>query len=190
MRVCKVGKALTIFPIESIHTRDMRHNLDFPRCVKYRDRTFTEDRFSMLIEYKGKRPNVSPTAFIAPTAVLDRRRHRRRRSQHLVGRGVARRSRRLSHRHRRPHQYAGQLRDSLRRAATDGRRRLHHRPWRDHGRLRIKRGAIIGMNVTILENIEIGEGSLIAAGSRRRAAHQDPAPCARRRRARPRSKKK
>ena len=24
----------------------------------------------MLIEYKGKRPNVSPSAFVAPTAVL------------------------------------------------------------------------------------------------------------------------
>ena len=24
----------------------------------------------MVIEYKGKRPNVSPTAFVAPTAVL------------------------------------------------------------------------------------------------------------------------
>ncbi len=29
----------------------------------------------------------------------------------------------------------------------------------------IKRGAIIGMNVTLLENVEIGEEALIAAGS-------------------------
>ena len=29
----------------------------------------------------------------------------------------------------------------------------------------VKRGAIIGMNVTLLENVEIGEEALIAAGS-------------------------
>ncbi|MBI1997972.1 MAG: gamma carbonic anhydrase family protein [Deltaproteobacteria bacterium] len=98
----------------------------------------------MIIEYKGKRPTIAPTAFIAPTAVII--------GDVIIGDeasvwwGAVIRS----------DQNANPI--LVEEDCTIGHGAIMEGPL-------IKRGAIIGMNVTILENVEIGEEALIAAGS-------------------------
>ena len=120
----------------------------------------------MIIEYKGKKPKISPSAFIAPTAVII--------GDVTVGDeasiwwGAVLRSdqNQQSDRHRRAHQHPGQLRAAFGRSADDHRRRLHHRPRRDHGRPADQtRRDYRHERHTLLENVEIGEEALIAAGS-------------------------
>jgi len=119
----------------------------------------------MLIEYKGKRPNVSPTAFIAPTAVLIGNVTVGDESSIwwgavlradlggypiVIGARTSIQDNCVIH--------SGEMATRVGDDCTVG-----------HGAIMegcdIKRGAIIGMNCTILENTEIGEGSLIAAGA-------------------------
>ena len=101
----------------------------------------------MIIEYKGRRPKISPKAFIAPTAVLigdvtigD---------ESSVWFGAVLRS---------DQNHSGEAPVIIEDDVTVG-----------HGAIMegclIRRGAIIGINVTVLEDSEIGEESLIAAGS-------------------------
>ncbi len=119
----------------------------------------------MLIEYKGRRPKVSPKAFIAPTAVLvgdvtvgdDASiwfgavlRSDQNENPIVVGARTSVQDNCVIH--------SGEAPTILEEDVTVG-----------HGAIMegcvIRRGAIIGMNVTVLENSEIGEESLIAAGS-------------------------
>lgn len=119
----------------------------------------------MIIEYKGKRPTIAPTAFIAPTAVII--------GDVVIGEdasvwwGAVIRS----------DQNANPIRIGARTSVQDN-CVLHSGEAPTiieedctigHGAIMegplIKRGAIIGMNVTLLENVEIGEEALIAAGS-------------------------
>lgn len=119
----------------------------------------------MLVEYKGKRPTISPKAFVAPTAVLigDVRvgddssiwwgavlRADMGGFPILVGARTSIQDNCVIH--------SGEQTTIVGDECTIG-----------HGAIMegcdIKRGVIIGMNCTILEDTEIGEGSLIAAGS-------------------------
>jgi carbonic anhydrase/acetyltransferase-like protein (isoleucine patch superfamily) len=119
----------------------------------------------MIIEYKGKRPTISPRAFIAPTAVLigDVRigddasiwwgavlRSDLGGYPILIGARTSIQDNCVIH--------SGEATTVVEDDCTVG-----------HGAIMegcvIKRGAIIGMNSTLLENTEIGEESLIAAGS-------------------------
>lgn len=119
----------------------------------------------MIIEYKGKRPKISPRAFVAPTAVLIGDvsigeeasiwwgavlRSDQGGYPILVGARTSIQDNCVLH--------SGEAATIIEEDCTVG-----------HGAIMegclIKRGAIIGMNCTILENTEIGEQSLIAAGS-------------------------
>jgi carbonic anhydrase/acetyltransferase-like protein (isoleucine patch superfamily) len=119
----------------------------------------------MIIEYKGQRPKVSPKAFIAPTAVLigdvtveeDSSiwfgavlRSDQNQYPIVVGPRCSVQDNCVIH--------SGEAATILDSDVTVG-----------HGAIMegcvIRRGAIIGMNATLLENTEIGEESLIAAGS-------------------------
>jgi len=119
----------------------------------------------MIIEYKGRRPKISPTAFIAPTAVLigdvtvgdDSSiwfgavlRSDQNANPIVIGARTSIQDNCVIH--------SGEAPTIVGDDVTVG-----------HGAIMegcvILRGAIIGMNVTVLENTEIGEESLIAAGS-------------------------
>ena len=90
----------------------------------------------MIIEYKGKKPNIAPTAFIAPTAVII--------GDVTVGDEAS--------------IWWGAVLRSDQNANPIVIGAIMEGPL-------IKRGAIIGMNVVLLENVEIGEEALIGAGS-------------------------
>jgi len=119
----------------------------------------------MIIEYKGHRPKISPKAFIAPTAVLigdvtvgDEAsiwfgavlRSDQNENPIVVGARTSVQDTCVIH--------SGEAPVILEEDVTVG-----------HGAIMegcvIRRGAIIGINVTVLDNAEIGEESLIAAGS-------------------------
>ncbi len=119
----------------------------------------------MIIEYKGRRPKISPKAFIAPTAVLigdvtvgdDSSiwfgavlRSDQNAYPIVIGARTSVQDNCVIHQ--------GEAATIVEDDVTIG-----------HGAIMegcvIRRGAIIGMNATILENTEIGEESLIAAGS-------------------------
>lgn len=119
----------------------------------------------MIIEYKGHRPKISPKAFIAPSAVLigdvtvgdDASiwfgavlRSDQNEYPIVVGARTSVQDNCVIH--------SGEAPTTLEEDVTVG-----------HGAIMegctIRRGAIIGMNVTVLENTEVGAESLIAAGS-------------------------
>ncbi len=119
----------------------------------------------MIIEYKGKRPKISSKAFIAPNAVLigdvtvedDSSiwfgavlRSDQNQYPIVVGARSSVQDNCVIH--------SGEAPTIVGEDVTVG-----------HGAIMegcvIQRGAIIGMNVTVLENTEIGEEALIAAGS-------------------------
>jgi carbonic anhydrase/acetyltransferase-like protein (isoleucine patch superfamily) len=140
-------------------------NLDFPGAVKYRDATLIGGTNYMIIEYKGKRPKISPTAFIAPTAVIigdvtigDEAsiwwgaviRSDQNQNPIVVGARTSVQDNCVLH--------SGEAPTIIEDDCTIGHGAIMEGPL-------IKRGAIIGMNVTLLENVEIGEEALIAAGS-------------------------
>ena len=119
----------------------------------------------MIIEYKGHRPKISPRAFVAPTAVLigdvtvgdDASiwfgavlRSDQNENPIVVGARSSVQDNCVIH--------SGEAPVILEDDVTVG-----------HGAIMegcvVRRGAIIGINVTILDNAEIGEESLIAAGS-------------------------
>lgn len=119
----------------------------------------------MIIEYKGHKPKISAKAFVAPTAVLigdvtigdDASiwfgavlRSDQNELPIVVGARTSVQDNCVIH--------SGEAATILEEDVTIG-----------HGAIMegciIRRGAIIGMNATILENTEIGEESLIAAGS-------------------------
>lgn len=119
----------------------------------------------MIIEYKGKRPKISPKAFIAPTAVLIGNvevgdeasiwfgavvRSDQNENPIVVGARTSVQDNCVIH--------SGEAPTILEEDVTVG-----------HGAVMegcvVRRAAIIGMNVTLLENTEIGEESLVAAGS-------------------------
>jgi carbonic anhydrase/acetyltransferase-like protein (isoleucine patch superfamily) len=139
--------------------------VDFRPVVKYRDRTVNGGRFRMIIEYKGKSPKISPTAFIAPTAVIigdvtigDEAsiwwgavlRSDQNQNPIVVGARTSIQDNCVLH--------SGEAPTIIEDDCTIGHGAIMEGPL-------IKRGAIIGMNVTLLENVEIGEEALIAAGS-------------------------
>lgn len=119
----------------------------------------------MIIEYRGHRPKISSKAFIAPTAVIigdvtigdDASiwfgavlRSDQNENPIVVGARTSVQDNCVIH--------CGEAPSILEDDVTIG-----------HGAIMegciIRRAAIIGMNVTVLENTEIGEESLIAAGS-------------------------
>lgn len=119
----------------------------------------------MIIEFRGHRPKISPKAFIAPTAVLigdvtveeDASiwfgavlRSDQNENPIIVGARASVQDNCVIH--------SGEAPTILEEDVTIG-----------HGAIMegciIRRGAIIGINATILENSEIGEESLVAAGS-------------------------
>jgi len=119
----------------------------------------------MIIEYKGHRPRISPKAFIAPTAVLigdvtvgdDASiwfgavlRSDQNENPIVVGARTSVQDTCVIH--------SGEAPVILEEDVTVG-----------HGAIMegclVRRGAIIGINVTILDNAEVGEEALIAAGS-------------------------
>lgn len=119
----------------------------------------------MIIEYKGKKPQISPKAFIAPTAVIigdvtigdDSSiwfgaviRSDQNNNPVVIGPRTSVQDNCVIH--------SGEHPTILEEDVTIG-----------HGAIMegclIHPRAIIGMNVTVLENTEIGEESLIAAGS-------------------------
>jgi len=119
----------------------------------------------MIIEYKGKRPQIAPTAFIAPTAVLigdiiigDEAsvwwgaviRSDQNANPIIVGARTSVQDNCVLH--------SGEAPTIIEDDCTIGHGAIMEGPL-------IRRGAIVGMNVTVLENVEIGEESLIAAGS-------------------------
>jgi carbonic anhydrase/acetyltransferase-like protein (isoleucine patch superfamily) len=119
----------------------------------------------MIIEYKGKRPNIAPTAFIASTAVLigdvtvgDEAsiwwgavlRSDQNGNPIVVGARTSIQDNCVIH--------SGEAPTIIEEDCTIGHGAIMEGPL-------VKRGAIIGMNVTLLENVEIGEEALIAAGS-------------------------
>ena len=119
----------------------------------------------MIIEYKGRRPKISPTAFIAPTAVIigdvtvgDEAsiwfgaviRSDQNENPIVVGARTSVQDNCVLH--------SGEAPTIIEDDVTVGHAAVME------GTL-IRRGAIIGMNVTLLEDTEIGEESLIAAGS-------------------------
>jgi len=119
----------------------------------------------MIIEYKGHRPKISPKAFIAPTAVIigdvtigeDSSiwfgavlRSDQNENPIVVGARTSVQDNCVIH--------GGEAPTILEDDVTIGHAAVME------GCI-IRRAAIIGMNVTVLENTEIGEESLIAAGS-------------------------
>jgi carbonic anhydrase/acetyltransferase-like protein (isoleucine patch superfamily) len=119
----------------------------------------------MIIEYKGKRPNISASAFIAPTAVIigdvtigDEAsvwwgavlRSDQNANPIVVGARTSIQDNCVLH--------SGEAPTIIEEDCTIGHGAIMEGPL-------IRRGAIIGMNVTLLENTEIGEEALIAAGS-------------------------
>lgn len=119
----------------------------------------------MIIEFNGHRPKISPRAFIAPTAVLIGDITVEEDSS--IWFGAVLRSDENGHpivvKARTSIQdncviHSGEAPTLFEEDVTVG-----------HGAILegtvVRRGAIIGMNVTVLEKTEIGEGSLIAAGS-------------------------
>lgn len=119
----------------------------------------------MIIEYKGHRPKISPKAFIAPTAVIigdvtveeDSSiwfgavlRSDQNENPIVIGARTSIQDTCVIH--------SGEAPVIIDEDVTVG-----------HGAIMegcsIRRGAIIGINVTLLENTEIGEEALIAAGS-------------------------
>jgi len=119
----------------------------------------------MIIEYKGKAPRISPSAFVAPTAVIigdvivgDEAsiwwgaviRSDQNQNPISVGARTSIQDNCVLH--------SGEAPTIIEDDCTIGHGAIMEGPL-------IKRGAIIGMNVTLLENVEIGEEALIAAGS-------------------------
>jgi carbonic anhydrase/acetyltransferase-like protein (isoleucine patch superfamily) len=119
----------------------------------------------MIIEYKGKRPNISAKAFIAPTAVIigdvtigDEAsvwwgaviRSDQNANPIIVGARTSIQDNCVLH--------SGEAPTIIEEDCTIGHGAIMEGPL-------IRRGAIIGMNVTLLEDTEIGEEALIAAGS-------------------------
>src|SRR5918994_7018679 len=119
----------------------------------------------MIIEYKGKAPKISATAFIAPTAVLigdvsvgDEAsiwwgavlRSDQNANPVVVGARTSVQDNCVIH--------SGEAPTIIEEDCTIGHGAIMEGPL-------IKRGAIIGMNVVLLENVEIGEEALIGAGS-------------------------
>jgi carbonic anhydrase/acetyltransferase-like protein (isoleucine patch superfamily) len=119
----------------------------------------------MIIEYKGKRPKISPTAFIAPTAVIIGDvtigeeasiwwgavlRSDQNQNPIVIGARTSIQDNCVIH--------SGEAPTIIEDDVTVGHAAVMEGPL-------IKRGAIIGMNVTLLEDVEIGEEALIAAGS-------------------------
>jgi carbonic anhydrase/acetyltransferase-like protein (isoleucine patch superfamily) len=119
----------------------------------------------MIIEYKGHRPKISPKAFIAPTAVVIGKvtveedasiwfgavlRSDQNENPIVVGARTSVQDICVIH--------SGEAPVILEEDVTIG-----------HGAIMegcvVRRGAIVGINVTLLENTEIGEESLIGAGS-------------------------
>ena len=152
---------------DGVNCKDLEFtsNLDFPERVKYRGEIFSGGNRPMIIEYKGKKPDVSAKAFIAPTAVLigDVKvaddasiwwgavlRSDQGGYPIMIGARTSIQDNCVIH--------SGEATTVIEEDCTVG-----------HGAIMegcvIRRGAIIGMNSTILENTEIGEESLIAAGS-------------------------
>jgi carbonic anhydrase/acetyltransferase-like protein (isoleucine patch superfamily) len=139
--------------------------LDFHVGVKYRDRILDGGTNAMIIEYKGKKPRISPSAFIAPTAVIigdvtigDEAsiwwgaviRSDQNQNPIVVGARTSVQDNCVLH--------SGEAPTIIEDDCTIGHGAIMEGPL-------IRRGAIIGMNVTLLENVEIGEEALIAAGS-------------------------
>jgi carbonic anhydrase/acetyltransferase-like protein (isoleucine patch superfamily) len=119
----------------------------------------------MMIEYKGRRPHVSPRAFVAPTAVLvgdvtvgDEAsiwwgavlRSDQNQNPIVVGARTSIQDNCVIH--------SGEAPTIIGEDVTVGHAAVME------GCV-IRRAAIIGMNVTLLEDVEIGEEALIAAGS-------------------------
>jgi carbonic anhydrase/acetyltransferase-like protein (isoleucine patch superfamily) len=119
----------------------------------------------MIIEYKGKKPTISPSAFIAPTAVLigdvtvgDEAsiwfgavlRSDENANPIVVGARTSIQDNCVIH--------SGEAPTIIEEDCTVGHCAVME------GCV-IRRGAIIGMNSTLLDHAEIGEESLIAAGS-------------------------
>src|SRR5436309_13426183 len=119
----------------------------------------------MIIEYKGKRPKISPSAFVAPIAILigdvtvgDEAsiwwgavlRSDQNANPIVVGARTSVQDNCVIH--------SGEAPTIIEQDCTIGHGAIMEGPL-------IKRAAIIGMNVTLLEDVEIGEESLIAAGS-------------------------
>ena len=119
----------------------------------------------MIIEYKGKRPKISTTAFIAPTAVVigdvtigDEAsvwwgavlRSDQNANPIIVGARTSIQDNCVIH--------SGEAPTIIEEDCTIGHGAIMEGPL-------IRRGAIIGINVTLLENTEVGEEALIAAGS-------------------------
>ena len=119
----------------------------------------------MIIEYKGKRPQISATPFIAPTTVIigdvtigDEAsiwwgavlRSDQNANPIIVGDRTSVQDNCVIH--------SGEAPTIIEADCTIGHAAIMEGPL-------VKRGAIIGMNVTLLENVEIGEEALIAAGS-------------------------
>jgi carbonic anhydrase/acetyltransferase-like protein (isoleucine patch superfamily) len=119
----------------------------------------------MIIEYKGKAPRISPSAFVAPTAVIigdvivgDEAsiwwgaviRSDQNQNPIVVGARTSVQDNCVLH--------SGEAPTIIEEDCTIGHGAIMEGPL-------IRRGAIIGMNVTLLENVEIGEEALIAAGS-------------------------
>ena len=119
----------------------------------------------MLIRYKGRRPNVSPQAFVAPTAVLI--------GDVTVGPeasiwfGAVLRS----DENRNPIVIGARtsIQDNCVLHSGEGAVVIEEDVTVGHAAVMegctIRHSAIIGMNATLLEDTEVGEESLIAAGS-------------------------
>jgi carbonic anhydrase/acetyltransferase-like protein (isoleucine patch superfamily) len=139
--------------------------LAFRASLSYRERTSLGGWRFMIIEYKGKRPKISPTAFIAPTAVLigdvtigDEAsiwwgaviRSDQNGNPIVVGARTSIQDNCVLH--------SGEAPTIIEEDCTVGHCAVMEGPL-------VRRAAIIGMNVTLLEDVEIGEEALIAAGS-------------------------
>lgn len=119
----------------------------------------------MLIRYKGRRPNVSPQAFVAPTAVLI--------GDVTVGPeasiwfGAVLRS----DENQNPIVIGARtsIQDNCVLHSGEGAVVIQEDVTVGHAAVMegctIRRSAIIGMNSTLLEDTEVGEESLVAAGS-------------------------
>ena len=119
----------------------------------------------MLIQYKGRRPNVSPQAFVAPTAVLI--------GDVTVGPeasvwfGAVLRS----DENQNPIVVGARtsIQDNCVLHSGEGAVLIDEDVTVGHAAVMegctIRRSAIIGMNATLLEDTEVGEESLVAAGS-------------------------
>lgn len=139
--------------------------LDFHSSVPYRDRTFWGGLIAMIIEYKDKKPNIHPSAFIAPTAVIIGDvtvgaeasiwwgavlRSDQNANPIVIGARTSVQDNCVIH--------SGEAPTIIEDDCTIGHGAIMEGPV-------IRRGAIIGMNVVLLENVEIGEEALIGAGS-------------------------